>query len=141
MHRAGSQGHDKAKASLLVGSCYYDAAANHPNLGCDMTYAQRQTAPKTIARNAALEAFKRVPTESPEKPNAEKWIQFIEAEKAAADRKCGFSSYQPVDLCFQKIKQAYDAAIFTGGFKLGDNSCQKYVAEYDAEFRTFRAEK
>lgn len=39
------------------------------------------------------------------------------------------------ELCFVKIKQAYDDEDFIGQFNLKDEACQKYKAEYDQKYR------
>ena len=40
------------------------------------------------------------------------------------------------ELCFQKIKQAYDAEVFVGSFQLDDTDvCERFIPIYDAEFR------
>jgi len=76
-----------------------------------------------------------VPVGSREKWNAKKWVQFIEAEISAIDERCGYGVNDEEELCYQKIKQAYSAMIFTDGFKLDDGICRKYIPEYDAIFR------
>ena len=133
---AVTQGYAPGKARMLIGNCYFEQYGKLDRLSCDMTDVERQKAPQTLLRDAALQAFKAVPKFSTEIPNAEKWVQFIETDIQAENRRChGGSHYIKVELCYQKIKLAYDAAIFTNGFQLEDKSCEKYVAQYDAEFR------
>lgn len=133
---ATDQGYDKAKAYMLIGNCYFDKSVKLDRLSCDLTNAQKTAAPKSIARVSALNAFKSVPESSNQSKNAQKWVQFIEAEVAAYERRCGHSwpDYTR-ELCYQKIKMAYDAAIFTGGFKLDDTSCEIHIADYDTKFK------
>jgi tetratricopeptide (TPR) repeat protein len=133
---AVKRGYDTGKASMLIGNCYVDQYQNMDQLSCSMTEDQRAEAPFTVSRFAALNAFKAVPKKSRESGNAQKWIQFIEAEVQADERRCnrGWRNV-PKELCYQKIKQAYDAMIFTGEFKLEDETCEKQIADYNAEFR------
>jgi hypothetical protein len=40
------------------------------------------------------------------------------------------------ELCYQKIKMAYDAQVFVGAFELDDAEvCKEYVSQYNREFR------
>lgn len=40
------------------------------------------------------------------------------------------------ELCYQKIKMAYDAEVFVGSFQLDDTDvCERFIPIYDAEFR------
>lgn len=130
------KGYDPGKAMMLIGSCYVEQYQNIDQLSCNMTEAQRQVAPLTVAREAALKAFKAVPNASREGENAKKWTQFIVAEMQGEKRRCdtGWRDF-PKELCFMKIKQAYDAAIFTGEFKLDDKSCEKHIVKYNAQYR------
>ena len=120
---------------MLIANCRYDQTNALERLNCEMTDAQIAEAPITKARESAVSAFNNVPSSSRENRNAAKWVQFINAEKQAVERRCEFERNVERELCYQKIKQAYDAVIFTGGFKLDDESCKAYVADYDAEFR------
>lgn len=130
-----NQGYDAGIARMLIGNCYVEQSAKLDRLSCNMSDAQWQAAPITLSRNAALKAFKAVPKNSHESPNADKWVQFIDAEIQADERRCdGGHDIQP-ELCYQKIKMAYDAAIFTKEFKLDDKSCETYITDYNAEFR------
>ena len=136
LQKTVSRGFDTGKGQMLIGNCYYNEAAEMPPINCNMSDLQRKTAPKAVRINAALDAFKMVPEDSREKANAKKWIQFIEDEISADERRCNFALvHHHSPHCFQRIKRAYDAAIFTGGFKLEDESCGKFITEYDDEFR------
>ena len=130
-----NRGYDKGKSWMLIANCRYDQTNSLERLNCEMSDAQMAEAPITKARASAVEAFERVPGNSRERSNASKWIQFISAERDAVDRRCIFERNVERDLCYQKIKQAYAAEIFTGGFKLDDQNCAKFKADYDAEFR------
>ena len=130
-----NRGYDKGKSWMLIANCRYDQTNSLERLNCEMSDAQMTEAPITKARASAVEAFERVPGNSRERSNASKWIQFISAERDAVDRRCIFERNVERDLCYQKIKQAYAAEIFTGGFKLDDQNCAKFKADYDAEFR------
>ena len=130
-----NRGYDKGKSWMLIANCRYDQTNSLERLNCEMSDTQMAEAPITKARASAVEAFERVPGNSRERSNASKWIQFISAERDAVDRRCIFERNVERDLCYQKIKQAYAAEIFTGGFKLDDQNCTKFKADYDAEFR------
>ena len=131
-----SQGYDTDKAFMLIGNCYVDRSEKLGQISCNMTDVQRQKAPFTRAREAALKAFKAVPKKSRESGNAKKWMQFIEAEIQADERRCRHDGRNVErELCYQKIKQAYDASIFTEVFILDDKSCDTYIDDYNAEFR------
>lgn len=134
LQKTVSRGFDTGKGQMLIGNCYYNEAAEMPPINCNMSDLQRKTTPKAVRINAALDAFKMVPEDSREKANAKKWIQFIEDEISADERRCNFGHY-PKDPCFGNIKHAYDAAIFTDRFELEDETCGKFVMEYDTKFR------
>ena len=134
LQKAISRGYSLGRGQMLIGNCYYDQAANSLPLSCEMTFSQRESAPKTVSLNAALNAFKKVPKGSRDKANAQKWVKFIAAETSAEEKRCHFIS-PPIGTCFHEIKRAYDAAIFIGEFKLDDDNCPKYKPEYDAKFR------
>ena len=136
MQKAASHGYKISKEQMLIANCYYDEAAEMPPLRCDLSNAKWKATPKTVKRKTALNRFKNIPERSQEKANAKKWIQFIEDEISADERRCNFALvHHHSPHCFQRIKRAYDAAIFTGGFKLEDESCGKFITEYDDEFR------
>lgn len=138
---AVDRGYDAGKAQMLIGNCYYDQSETHDRLSCNLTDEQWQTAPKSVSRDAALKAFEAVPETSRESGNAKKWMQFIGAEIQADESRCYIGYDVQRELCYQKIKQAYDAVIFTGGFKLEDETCQKFVADYNSKFRAGYSEK
>jgi len=129
-----NRGYDAGKSWMLIANCRYDRTNSLDRLNCEMSDAQMAEAPITKARESAIAAFNKVPSSSRERNNAAKWVQFINAEKDAVDRRCEFERNVERELCYQKIKQAYDAVIFTGGFKLDDQNCTKFKADYDAEF-------
>jgi len=130
-----NRGYDAGKSWMLIANCRYDQTNTLERLNCEMTDAQMAEAPITKSRESAIEAFNNVPSSSRERSNAAKWVQFINAEKQAVDRRCEFERNVEKELCYQKIKQAYDAEIFTGGFKLDDENCTQFKEGYDAEFR------
>ena len=136
-----NRGYDAGKSWMLIANCRYDQTNSLERLNCEMSDAQMAEAPITKARASAIEAFRNVPSSSRENRNATKWVQFINAEKQAVDRRCEFERNVERELCYQKIKQAYDAVIFTGGFKLDDQNCTRFKADYDAEFVVNTAEQ
>ena len=133
-NEAINRGYDAGKSWMLIANCRYDQTNNLDRLNCEMTDEQIATAPISVARESAIEAFNNVPRGSRERSNAAKWVQFINAEKDAVDRRCIFERNVERELCYQKIKQSYDAVIFTDGFKLEDQNCFQYKEDYDAEF-------
>jgi len=133
-NEAINRGYDAGKSWMQVANCRYDETNSLERLNCEMTDTQIAEAPITRARETAIAAFNNVPSSSREKGNASKWIQFINAEKQAVSRRCEFERNVERELCYQKIKQAYDAVIFTGGFKLEDATCTQYKSDYDDEF-------
>ena len=136
-----NRGYNAGKSWMLIANCRYDQTNSLDRLSCDMSDAQMAEAPITKARLSAVEAFQNVPGGSSEGSNARKWMQFITAEKDAVDRRCEFERNVEKELCYQKIKQAYDAEIFTGGFKLEDQTCSRFKAGYDSEFRVVTTEE
>jgi len=131
-----NRGYDAGKSWMLIANCRYDQTNTLDRLNCDMSDVQMAEAPITKKRESAISAFEKVPNGSRERSNARKWIQFINAEKQAVDRRCEFERNVERELCYQKIKQAYDAEVFVGGFELDDaETCTQYKADYDAEFR------
>ncbi|WP_409433457.1 tetratricopeptide repeat protein [Litorimonas sp. RW-G-Af-16] len=133
--QAISKGYDSGKSWMLIATCRYEATQQQDRLNCQMTEAEKAAAPITKSRNAAIEAFSNVPRDSRESRNATKWVQFIKAEREAVDRRCEFEETIEQELCYQKIKQAYDAEVFVGKFVLDDPKCTQYKADYDAKFR------
>ena len=39
------------------------------------------------------------------------------------------------ELCYKKIKEAYDAEAFSREFKLDDKTCLKFKESYDSKYR------
>lgn len=136
-----NRGYDAGKSWMLIANCRYDQTNTLDRLNCAMSDEQMAQAPITRAREAAISAFDKVPSSSRERRNAAKWIQFINAEKQAVNARCEFERNVERELCYQKIKQSYDAEIFTGGFVLDDESCLPFKADYDAEFRVVTTEE
>jgi len=136
-----NRGYDAGKSWMLIANCRYDQTGALDRLNCEMSDTQMAEAPITKSRDSAIAAFNRVPGSSRERGNAQKWVQFINAEKDAVERRCIFERNVERELCYQKIKQAYDAEIFTGGFKLEDDNCTPFKVDYDAEFRVVSVEE
>lgn len=136
-----NRGYDAGKSWMLIANCRYDQTGSLDRLNCEMSDTQMAEAPITKSRDSAIDAFNKVPSSSRERRNAQKWVQFINAEKEAVERRCIFERNIERELCYQKIKQAYDAEIFTGGFKLEDQQCLQYKDKYDAEFRVVTVEE
>lgn len=135
-----NRGYDAGKSWMLIANCRYDQTNTLERLNCEMTPEQMAAAPITVARASAIEAFNNVPN-GRSRSDARKWVQFINAEKDAVDRRCEFERNVERELCYQKIKQAYDAEIFVGEFKLDDAEvCTAYKADYDSEFRVVTTE-
>jgi len=140
-NEAINRGYDAGKSWMLIANCRYDQTNTLERLNCEMTDTQMAEAPITKARLSAINAFNQVPNSSRERKNASKWIQFINAERDAVDARCVFERNVERELCYQKIKLAYDSEIFTGGFKLDDPTCQPFKADYDSEFRVKTTEE
>jgi len=138
---AAAQQSGEGKLYADLGECRYDQTSKLDRLNCEMSDTQMAEAPITKARESAIEAFNNVPSGSRVRSDARKWVQFINAEKKAVDARCVFERNVERELCYQKIKQAYDAEIFTGGFKLDDQNCTRFKVDYDAEFRVVTTEE
>lgn len=141
LSKAVTKGYEAGKAQILIGNCYYNQTKKMDHLKCGMTPKQIEAAPISLARDGAMEAFERVAQSSDEYKNAQKWVQFIEAETSAFESQCMINYLSQPDDCYQKIKLAYDAMIFTDGFKLEDESCRQYVEDYDTKFKPSYSEK
>ncbi|RKQ70882.1 tetratricopeptide repeat protein [Litorimonas taeanensis] len=128
------RGYDAGKSWMLIATCRYEATQNQESLSCEMSPDQMANAPITKTRASAVEAFSQVPSTSRENRNAKKWISFIRAERDAFDRRCEFEKNIERELCYQMIKGAYDNEIFEGEFKLEDENCQRFKADYDAAY-------
>lgn len=136
-----NRGYDAGKSWMLIATCRYEETQNLDRINCEMTDAQKAQAPITLARSSAVEAFQQVPGSSREGRNATKWVSFIKAEEEAVERRCEFERSVEAELCFQQIKQGYDAIVFTGEFKVDDPNCLNYKDEYDTKFRVVKVEE
>jgi len=130
---------DAASASgqgKLYATCRYESSQKEARPECKSTTAeQRKSTPRALKRNRSIEAFNKVPSSSREGRNAKKWVSFIGAEAQAVENRCEFELSTERELCYIKIKQAYDAEIFTGGFKLEDQNCTRFKDKYDSIYR------
>jgi len=105
-------------------------------ISCNLSRSKIEAAPITQARNEAVAVFEKVPQSSAYYKEAQKRLDFLTAEQTAVDRRCSDQGHNiERELCYIKIKQAYDAEFILGAFQLEDKSCEKYVADYDREFR------
>ena len=129
-----NRGYDAGKSWMQVASCRYDQTNSLDRLNCEMTPEQMAQAPITRARLTAIETFKKVPIGTKLRRDANSWVKFIEDERKNFDKRCEFEANVERDLCYQKIKQAYAAVIFTDGFKLEDQSCARFKESYDEKF-------
>lgn len=133
--KAIDRGYDAGKSWMQVANCIYDSTQTAERLDCAMTDAQMDSAPITQIRARAIEAFERVPANSRELRNARKWIRFINEERRAVERRCEFERNVERELCYSKIKLAYDNQVFSGGdFTIDDESCLVYKDDYDAKY-------
>ncbi len=130
-----NKGYDAGKSWMLIATCRYEDTQKQERINCKMTEAQKSAAPITKARENAIAAFSQVPSSSKEGRNSKKWISFIKAEGQAVDRRCEFERSVEKELCYQMIKQGYDAEVFVGEFKVDDPKCMKFKPEYDSKFR------
>lgn len=131
-----NRGFDAGKAWMLIGTCRYESSQKEARPECKSTTAeQRKSTPRALKRNRSIEAFNKVPSSSREGRNAKKWVSFIGAEAQAVENRCEFELNTERELCYIKIKQAYDAEIFTGGFKLEDQNCTRFKDKYDSIYR------
>ena len=132
--QAINKGYDAGKSWMLIATCRYEATQKQDRLTCGMSPEQMNSAPISRSRSAAIDAFSNVPASSRENRNAKKWITFIRAERDALERRCVFEANIEKELCFQKIKGAYDNQIFAGEFVLEDQNCLKFKPEYDQKY-------
>ena len=130
-----NKGYDAGKSWMLIATCRYEETQKNERINCQMSEADKAAAPITKARANAVNAFEQVPSSSREGRNAKKWISFIKAEGQAVDNRCKFELSVEKELCFQMIKQGYDAEVFVGEFKVDDPNCMSFKAEYDSKFR------
>lgn len=130
-----NRGYDAGKSWMLIATCRYEDAQKEDRAVCkDTTKDQRQNSVKNQKRNRAIDAFNEVPNSSRESRNAKKWITFIRAEAKAVEDRCQFEIDVAKELCFIKIRQAYDAQVFTNKFEL-EESCNEFVPEFDRLYR------
>lgn len=130
-----SKGYDAGKSWMLIATCRYEETQKQERVNCKMTPEQKAAAPINKTRQNAIQAFQQVPSSSREGRNAKKWISFIEAEGQAVENRCEFEASVEKELCFQMIKQGYDAEVFVGEFKVDDQKCLNFKPEYDSKFR------
>ena len=130
-----NRGYDAGKSWMLIATCRYEAAQAEDRAVCkNTTPEQRRNSVKNQKRNNAIDAFNQVPNASREKRNAQKWISFIRAEAKAVEDRCEFEITVAQELCFIKIRQAYDAMVFTNEFDL-DDECMEFKPEFDKLYR------
>jgi len=130
-----NKGYDAGKSWMLIATCRYEDTQKQDRINCKMSPADKAAAPITKARENAIQAFQQVPSSSREGRNAKKWISFIQAEGQAVENRCEFELSVEKELCYQMIKQGYDAEVFVGEFKVDDPKCMKFKDEYDRKFR------
>ena len=129
------RGYDAGKSWMQVGNCIYDSTQTAERLDCSMTDAQIDAAEITRIRARAVETFGRVPSTSRESRNAKKWVRFIDQERKAVERRCEFERNVERELCYSKIKLAYDNQVFRGGdFEIDDETCLAFKDDYDAKY-------
>lgn len=130
-----NRGYDAGKSWMLIATCRYEAAqAEEREVCATSTKAERANSAKNKKRNNAIAAFQEVPGASRENRNAKKWISFIKAEAKAVEDRCEFEESVAEELCFIKIRQAYDAQVFTNSFDL-DEECNEFKEKFDGLYR------
>ena len=130
-----NRGYDAGKSWMLIATCRYEDAQKEDRAVCaDTTKEQRENSVKNKKRQLAVDAFNQVPASSKEGRNAKKWISFIRAEAKAVEDRCEFEASVAEELCFIKIRQAYDAQVFTAKFELEDE-CQSFKPKFDRLYR------
>jgi len=139
--KAMQLGYDQGKSWMLIASCRYDDAASESRIACPYTDEKEKNAPWSVKRSAAVVAFDNVPSSSREARNAKKWKSFIIAEKGAVKRRCKFEADLEWQNCKVDISRAYKAEFLKGEFKLSNKNCEKFVAQFDEEFRKGRGEE
>ena len=133
--QAINKGYDRGKSWMLIATCRYEDAQKEDRAVCaNTTPEQRANSVKNQKRNRAIEAFNNVPSSSREGRNANKWISFIRAEAKAVEDRCEFEASVKEELCIIKIRQAYDAQVFTGNFEL-EEECQEFKPKFDRLYR------
>ena len=133
--QAINKGYDAGKSWMLIATCRYEETQKKDRISCSMSEAEKDAAPISKARQAAINAFEQVPSSSREGRNAKKWISFIRAEREAVENRCIFEANVEKELCFAIIKGAYDNEVFVGKFELDDPKCVAFKAEYDSKYR------
>ena len=142
--QAINRGYDAGKSWMLISTCRYEQAQEIERPSCPaVDVAAGEEFPRNFykgtdwynARQNAVQGFRQVPASSKEARSARKWIGFVESEEENLLNRCEFEVKVEQDLCFIKIKQAYDAEVFTGGFELDDPRCEPYKDAFDAQFR------
>ena len=132
---AMERGFDQGKAWVLIANCRYDNAASEDRLNCKMSAAEKKSAPWTVKRDQAVEAFNNVPVSSSEAGAARKWKTFIRAEARAVENRCIFEAQVEKEQCNIAIRQAYSNMVFAGKFVLEQKKCLQYKDAYDAKYR------
>ena len=130
-----NKGFDAGKSWMLIATCRYEQTQKQERINCQMSEADKAAAPINQTRASAIQAFEQVPSSSREGRNAKQWIKFIKAETNAVENRCEFELSVEKELCFQMIKQGYDAEVFVGEFKVDDPKCMAFKPEYDSKFR------
>lgn len=131
-------GYARGKAWMLIATCRYESSQTEERIDCKWDDEKVANAPRTVARERAIEAFNNVPSSSSEARDARKWRQFIRSEAIAVEKRCEFETNVEKELCFVVIKQAYDATFLNeGNFILPEDQphCTAYIPEYDSIFR------
>ncbi len=134
--RAIDNGYDAAKVWMLIGTCRYEDVQKQEKLTCEMSAQEMENAPISKGRLAAINAFDNVPMQSRQRSDAEKWISFVKAERMTFDKQCEFKAKIRIEKCFKDIERAYEHQFIDGVFKLGDPTCQSFVAAFDKEYRS-----
>lgn len=130
-----NRGYDAGKSWMLIATCRYEDAQAEDRAVCSSTTAeQRKNSAKNKKREYAIAAYQQVPSSSREKRNAGKWISFIRAEAKAVEDRCAFEESVAEELCFIKIRQAYDAQVFTNSFDL-DEECNDFKPKFDRLYK------
>ena len=130
-----NRGYDAGKSWMLIATCRYEDAQREERAVCsETTAAQRKASVKNQKRQNAIDAFNQVPNSSREARNSKKWVSFIAAEAKAVEDRCAFEESVAEELCFIKIRQAYDAQVFTNSFDL-DEECNEFKNKFDGLYR------
>jgi tetratricopeptide (TPR) repeat protein len=147
--QAMNKGYDQGKAWMLIANCRYDEASAAKRPVCPLIERaetrkiyESQINSVIEASNrgklwkTAIAAFNNVPRSSNEASNADKWKSFIRSERVGFKDRCVFRYTVEIDTCFLDIGLAYDQMFLARGeFKLEDEKCMKYKADYDSKYR------